>query len=1171
MYILISGKSPTREECAALCQALFESIKGVVPLDGIGLGDDRIFEGSRLFFGLILDKSHTFKLGEEAILPYLTAMKSLSLMNSETFGRFINPVDTNVGLLEKGCFDALKAGIIKYSNSELSEITETPLDGRTRRAAVLCPNTSDVLSFDMNMLYTTETFESYRKYSQIFPDREWNDLNNLAVLCLQHNLSIVSPERLTSAPDNVLTLDRDGFGAVYVGRQPCSNPGQDFLIFRPTRGGDTPIDIAVVAQLLKPILERRDADGTAILDSIGSAIRRKLETPDELLMICVDCSQSMRGSACFEDVNPDDGELFNSPVNDTTLAEVDNSPPGSLEDIKEELCEHESFDDIVQTVKVTRSSKQARMALDLLDQLLELKECELRHWREKLSELRRRIFWSSRRAEQTRCEEKISSIRKSIVETSFHKQALADFIVFRAGYRGERATNSPWYWLQGDTIPAGPNLSNITYLSTNLNLEVPEDYLCPMTHELFNDPVTAPDGHTYDRAAIYRWFQVRSTSPMTGLILNSTNLTTNRVMTRNVREWIAADNIINSSRRPRLEPSATTTSSSRRRSQRHSTQSSYNTNSIRNIKIKFISFQGEFEQYFYQSTSVSTLYDVAFRGLKGRHSDFSLHFRGQALLPDERSLSQRNIQDGSVIDIILAPSQFDSSSSSLERGDGRCLIKVFSSAETLFFAFWTSRNTKSSVSSLIFKFWCFKAEKGHCNPTKMDIRYNYKSLGDGWRTTKTISPWDDLSKYLNTALATGILGEETMFPKENDLNPFGSLSITSNTDRETTTTPLVFKVTISNSEKRLNKSSRKAEVSRLSVLKQMFDQFVNRILAYNYKTHIGLITFSNTASVGQSLTHIVEDFRNTVNRLEHNGDTALWDALAMANEQIMTYAEQYPDAKRRILCISDGDDTKSTRTAGDVCNLLSQNNIFVDSFVIGNEEVSALRAMSYVTKGYNFHPKTLEDSMAICELEPILSLSERDIDSVIASRRQDLIGARLTSILQFSIARQVARPETVTRDVFPKRKEHPNLNNDFIPVSSAAPRRVLPARERVGAGLRNTRLLTEVQSASSNRHPHYEIFVSEQDMSFWKIVMQGPPESIYSTGTFLLYLHMEEDYPSFSPKCRFITPIYHPNVNRHGRICHSIFDRNWTTDTSNGMILSTIYGLLYQPDYTDPV
>lgn len=38
---------------------------------------------------------------------------------------------------------------------------------------------------------------------------------------------------------------------------------------------------------------------------------------------------------------------------------------------------------------------------------------------------------------------------------------------------------------------------------------------CPITHELFKDPVVAGDGFTYERAAIQRWMRRSSRSPMT--------------------------------------------------------------------------------------------------------------------------------------------------------------------------------------------------------------------------------------------------------------------------------------------------------------------------------------------------------------------------------------------------------------------------------------------------------------------------------------------------------------------------------------------------------------------------------------------------------------------------------------------------------------------------------
>jgi ubiquitin-protein ligase len=69
----------------------------------------------------------------------------------------------------------------------------------------------------------------------------------------------------------------------------------------------------------------------------------------------------------------------------------------------------------------------------------------------------------------------------------------------------------------------------------------------------------------------------------------------------------------------------------------------------------------------------------------------------------------------------------------------------------------------------------------------------------------------------------------------------------------------------------------------------------------------------------------------------------------------------------------------------------------------------------------------------------------------------------------------------------------------------------------------------------------------------------------------LLYIEMGAEYPMFAPAARFITPIYHPNINRHGRICHSILDRNWTVDTSNSDLINNIYSLLLMPEFSDPI
>ncbi|GLC43802.1 hypothetical protein PLESTM_001521000 [Pleodorina starrii] len=68
----------------------------------------------------------------------------------------------------------------------------------------------------------------------------------------------------------------------------------------------------------------------------------------------------------------------------------------------------------------------------------------------------------------------------------------------------------------------------------------PEELLCPITQELMEDPVVAADGHSYERAAITRWFagrQGRATSPMSGAALPHTHLTPNYALRKIIADW----------------------------------------------------------------------------------------------------------------------------------------------------------------------------------------------------------------------------------------------------------------------------------------------------------------------------------------------------------------------------------------------------------------------------------------------------------------------------------------------------------------------------------------------------------------------------------------------------------------------------------------------------------
>jgi len=82
-------------------------------------------------------------------------------------------------------------------------------------------------------------------------------------------------------------------------------------MFRPAYGEEH-VDIAIITQLIAPILEDRVKDGTDVFDSFGGGPKRKETKPDEIIMFCVDCSKSMEDPSDFEELAETDSEESNS-------------------------------------------------------------------------------------------------------------------------------------------------------------------------------------------------------------------------------------------------------------------------------------------------------------------------------------------------------------------------------------------------------------------------------------------------------------------------------------------------------------------------------------------------------------------------------------------------------------------------------------------------------------------------------------------------------------------------------------------------------------------------------------------------------------------------------------------------------------------------------------------
>jgi len=67
--------------------------------------------------------------------------------------------------------------------------------------------------------------------------------------------------------------------------------------------------------------------------------------------------------------------------------------------------------------------------------------------------------------------------------------------------------------------------------------EIPPQFICPITQEVFMDPVFTDDGHTYERAAIVEWLKNHTTSPLTNQTLDSVVVRPNHALRSAIDEF----------------------------------------------------------------------------------------------------------------------------------------------------------------------------------------------------------------------------------------------------------------------------------------------------------------------------------------------------------------------------------------------------------------------------------------------------------------------------------------------------------------------------------------------------------------------------------------------------------------------------------------------------------
>ena len=157
----------------------------------------------------------------------------------------------------------------------------------------------------------------------------------------------------------------------------------------------------------------------------------------------------------------------------------------------------------------------------------------------------------------------------------------------------------------------------------------------------------------------------------------------------------------------------------------------------------------------------------------------------------------------------------------------------------------------------------------------------------------------------------------------------------------------------------------------------------------------------------------------------------------------------------------------------------------------------------------------------------------------------------------------------------PTKKKHVKKNAEENPFS--LPKLSIPT---------NARINRDLVLLSRDPPPGIAVYVASSDSicggeyekdkeKLIKIVAEinGPEQSPFANKVFTLSIQITPRYPFEPPRCRFTSPIFHPNIDAQGRICLDALKMppagSWSPALSLPSLLLTIKTLMSYPNADD--